>query len=96
VKLEKNGSQTSDGRQSAPVSVSADGTTLTVRLSTRGLTPGRYDVVLNDTGYTPGTRSTGYLPGGYTVTKALPPRWGGPIHVSEPPWMAAFLRDRRA
>ena len=96
VKLEQNGLRTSDYPQSAAVSVSADGTTLTVLLSTRSLTPGRYDVVLDDEGYTVGTRSTGYLPGGYTVTAGPLPKWGGPLHVSEPAWMAAFLRGHKA
>ncbi|SFE33023.1 hypothetical protein SAMN05216251_102511 [Actinacidiphila alni] len=83
VRLER-GSVRSD-YPATPVSVSADGTALTVLLSTRGLDPGAYDVVLNDVGHTVGTPSTGYLPGAYTVTKAVPPLSGGPAHVTAPP-----------
>jgi hypothetical protein len=54
----------------SPVSVSADGTTLTVLLATYGITPGTYGVVLDSAGYTTGTRSPGYLPNAYTVTPA--------------------------
>ncbi|MFE3518659.1 hypothetical protein [Streptomyces sp. NPDC059166] len=69
VDLARDGSVVSaySGR---PVSVSEDGTSLTVLLSTHGLAPGKYDVVLDGSGYTVGTRSPGYLPEGYTVTGA--------------------------
>ncbi|MFG1810357.1 hypothetical protein [Streptomyces sp. NPDC049040] len=85
VDLAKDGEQASNYTMSTPVSVSADGTTLTVLLSTEGLAPGTYDIVLDSNGYTVGTRSPGYLPGGYTVTAASLPKWGGPAHVTDPP-----------
>ncbi|MFD9334529.1 hypothetical protein ACFWBF_08970 [Streptomyces sp. NPDC060028] len=72
VKLASDGNPASPYRMSEPVSVSADGTSLTVRLSTFGVAPGTYDVVLDGTWYTAGTRSPGYLPGAYTVTAAPP------------------------
>ncbi|MFH9615489.1 hypothetical protein ACH4MM_17500 [Streptomyces pratensis] len=71
VDLARDGSVVS-GYSARPVSVSDDGTSLTVLLSTHGLTPGKYDVVLDRTGYSAGTRSPGYLPEGYTVTAAVP------------------------
>jgi hypothetical protein len=55
-----------------PQSVNAAGTKLTLLLNTAGFTPGTYDVVLDQVGYTTGTPSPGYLPGGYTVTGAPP------------------------
>ena len=60
---------------STPVSLSADGTALTVLLDTQGVTPGTYDVVQNGVGYTVGTPSPGYLPDAYRVTAgpAAPP-----------------------
>lgn len=86
VALARNGLQASDYRMSTPVSVSADGTTLTILLDTRDVAPGTYDVVLDSTGYTAGTRSPGYLPGGYTVTAATGlPKGGGPAHLTSPP-----------
>ncbi|WP_141726402.1 hypothetical protein [Actinacidiphila rubida] len=94
VDLRKNGLSVIDYPMSYPVSVSADGTSLTVRLATYGVPPGRYDVVLDDTGYQVGTRSPGYLPGGYTVTKAPIKKGGGPAAITEPAWMAAFLKNR--
>ncbi|MEU9199341.1 hypothetical protein [Streptomyces sp. NPDC048332] len=69
VELELDGSVVS-GHSARPVSVSDDGTSLTVLLSTHGLPPGKYDVVLDRAGYEVGTRSPGYLPEGYTVTAA--------------------------
>lgn len=71
VDLARDGSVVSD-YSARPVSVSDDGTSLTVLLSTHGLPPGKYDVVLDRSGYTAGTRSPGYLPDGYTVTAAAP------------------------
>ncbi|MFJ8138840.1 hypothetical protein [Streptomyces sp. NPDC096013] len=59
-----------DSRTAEPVSVSADGTTLTVRLGTYDLPPGAYDLVIDNVGYTSGIPSPGYLPGAYTVTAA--------------------------
>ncbi|MFC7218715.1 hypothetical protein ACFQLX_11125 [Streptomyces polyrhachis] len=53
-----------------PVSASADGTRLTVLLSTRDVAPGAYGIAVGDGGYTSGTRSPGYLPNAYTVTAA--------------------------
>ncbi|MFJ6780936.1 hypothetical protein [Streptomyces yangpuensis] len=53
-----------------PVSVSADGTALTVLVDTNGLEPGTYDVVLDGIGYETGVPSPGYLPGAYRVTAA--------------------------
>lgn len=94
VALAHDGQRASDYLMAAPVSVSADGTALTVLLSTRDVAPGTYDVVLDSTGYTAGTRSTGYLPGGYTVTAALS-KGGGPAPLTtEPAWLAAFLHNR--
>lgn len=55
---------------SAPVSVNAAGTALTMLIYTNNLTPGVYDVVLDGAGYSVGTPSQGYLPGAYTVTAA--------------------------
>ncbi|HET9169014.1 MAG TPA: hypothetical protein VFN97_06235 [Actinospica sp.] len=55
---------------SSPVSINAAGTALTTDLITTGLTPGKYDIVLNGVGYTTGTPSQGYLPGAFTVTAA--------------------------
>jgi hypothetical protein len=55
-----------------PVAVNAAGTQLTVLLDTSDLTPGKYDAVLNGSGYTVGTPSPGYLPHAYTVTAAPP------------------------
>ncbi|MBY8877528.1 hypothetical protein [Actinacidiphila acidipaludis] len=95
VGLAQGGIRSSYDPMATPVSVSADGTTLTVVLSTRGLTPGRYDVVLDLAGYTSGTRSTGYLPGGYTVTAAPPTKGGGPLTISKPSWMVG-LRHKPA
>jgi hypothetical protein len=70
VDLARNGAPATGYPMAQPVSVSADGTALTVLLNTQGLTPGTYDVVLDQTGYTAGVRSPGYLPGAYTVTAA--------------------------
>ncbi|MFD9354827.1 hypothetical protein [Streptomyces sp. NPDC060031] len=72
VTLASNGTPASAYRMIEPVSVSADGTSLTVRLSTFGVAPGTYDVVVDGPGYTVGTRSPGYLPGAYAVTAAAP------------------------
>jgi len=58
--------------QATPVSLSADGKALTVRLNTHGVTPGTYDVVQFGVGYTVGVPSPGYLPGAYQVTAAQP------------------------
>ncbi len=58
--------------QAVPVSLSADGTALTVRLNTHGVAPGTYDVVQFGVGYTVGVPSPGYLPGAYQVTAAPP------------------------
>lgn len=55
-----------------PVSVSADGTTLTVLLDTQGVKPALYDVVQSGAGYTVGVPSPGYLPGAYQVTAGPP------------------------
>jgi hypothetical protein len=55
-----------------PVSLSADGKTLTVLLNTQGVTPGRFDVVQFGVGYTVGIPSPGYLPGAYKVTAGPP------------------------
>ncbi|MFJ3723980.1 hypothetical protein ACIPYQ_15590 [Streptomyces sp. NPDC090045] len=63
-------SDTTDGVFMKPVSVNADGTALTVLVDTNGLAPGKYDVVLDGTGYTSGEPSPGYLPKAYTVTAA--------------------------
>jgi hypothetical protein len=57
---------TASAYPSEPVSVSPDGTSLTVRISTYDVAPGTYDVVIPGTGYAPGT----YLTGAYTVTAA--------------------------
>ncbi|WP_034271715.1 IPT/TIG domain-containing protein [Actinospica robiniae] len=54
---------------SQPVSVSADGTSLTVLLNTSAVTPGKYDVMLN-ADYTIPTTSPNYLSNAYTVTAA--------------------------
>ncbi|MFF7550744.1 hypothetical protein ACFZCU_45100 [Streptomyces canus] len=57
---------TASAYPSEPVSVSPDGTSLTVRIGTYDVAPGTYDVVIPGTGYAPGT----YLTGAYTVTAA--------------------------
>ncbi len=67
VSLAHNADTVASGQ---PVSVSADGTSLTVLLWTGQADPGTYDVVLGQPGYTVGTKSTGYLPDAYTVTAA--------------------------
>jgi hypothetical protein len=85
VDLARDTERATDSPTGTAVSVSADGTSLTVVLSTRDVAPGTYDVVLDQTGYEVGTRSTGYLPGGYTVTTAIPAKGGGPAHVADPP-----------
>lgn len=72
VQLASNGSSASPYSMSRAVSVSPDGTSLTVLLSTQDVAPGVYDVVVGGPGYTVGTRSPGYLPGAYTVTAAAP------------------------
>ncbi len=58
--------------EATPVSLSANGTALTVLLTTQGVSPGTYDVVQFGVGYTVGTASPGYLPGAYQVTAAPP------------------------
>jgi hypothetical protein len=85
VDLARDAEPATDSPTGTAVSVSADGTSLTVVLSTRDVAPGTYDVVLDQTGYEVGTRSAGYLPGGYTVTAAIPVKGGGPAHVADPP-----------
>ncbi|WP_164836482.1 hypothetical protein, partial [Actinacidiphila soli] len=70
VELASNGSPASAYSMSEPVSVSPDGTSLTVRLNTYDVALGTYDVVLDGAGYTGGIPSPGYLPGAYTVTAA--------------------------
>jgi hypothetical protein len=67
VELDSNGNLVA---QATPVSLSADGTALTVLLNTAGVTPGLYDVAQFGVGYTVGTPSPGYLPGAYEVTAA--------------------------
>ncbi|WP_327414448.1 hypothetical protein [Streptomyces sp. NBC_01233] len=66
-------SDTTNATFMKPVSVNADGTELTVLVDTNGLAPGKYDVVLDGTGYTSGVPSPGYLPKAYTVTAAATP-----------------------
>ncbi len=70
--LASNGVSVSNDQPNWTQSASADGTSLTVLLSTVGLTPGKYDLALSTVGYTVGTPSQGYLPGAYTVTAAAP------------------------
>jgi hypothetical protein len=70
--LASNGSPATSYQIAFPQSVNAAGTKLTLLLNTTGITPGTYDVVLDQVGYTTGTPSPGYLPGGYTVTAAPP------------------------
>ncbi|MEY9941134.1 hypothetical protein [Streptacidiphilus sp. MAP5-3] len=76
INLASNGSVVSNYQQNHVVATNAAGTSLTVQLSTSGLTPGRYDLVLNSVGYTAGTPSPGYYPGAYSVTAAVagPPK----------------------
>lgn len=54
---------------SRPVSVSADGTSLTVQLDTSNITPGEYDIMLNSDS-TVSTSAPNYLSNAYTVTAA--------------------------
>src|SRR5579884_3307199 len=75
VNLASNYSVVSNGDR--PVSVSPDGTSLTVDLYTYGVTPGKYDMVLDYSTYTVGTPSPGYLPNAFTVTAAPPPAPAG-------------------
>jgi hypothetical protein len=90
VDLAQNADRPADDPMSTPVSVSADGTSLTVLLNTYEVPVGTYDVVLDLAGYSTGTRSPGYLPGGYTVTAPNPPsKGGGPAHITDPVWVAA-------
>jgi hypothetical protein len=70
--LASDGSPATPYQVAFPQSVNAAGTKLTLLLNTEGITPGTYDVVLDLVGYTTGTPSPGYLPGGYTVTAAPP------------------------
>lgn len=92
VTLAANGSPASSYTMSQPVSINADGTVLTVRLFTYGVTPGVYDVVADGPGYTGGVRSPGYLPRGFTVTPAVPGHKVAapvvvrtlPVHVKKP------------
>ncbi|MCX5211151.1 hypothetical protein OG689_17960 [Kitasatospora sp. NBC_00240] len=65
-------SDTGSGTQPVmtPLSVTPDGTALTVLVDTNGLEPGGYDVVLEGIGYSGGVPSPGYLPKAYTVTAA--------------------------
>ena len=69
VALASNGTSRDNGK---PASVNSAGTSLTVTFNTSGPTPGQYDMVLGNPGYTVGTPSPGYLPGAYTVTAAPP------------------------
>lgn len=64
---------TSPYRMVRVTAVNTAGTVLVVELSTFGLKPGTYDLVLDSPGYTSGSRSPGYLPGAYKVTAAPPP-----------------------
>ncbi|MGG8410474.1 hypothetical protein ACM614_29930 [Streptomyces sp. 12297] len=57
----------SDSRMVEPVSVNPAGTELTVRLSTRDVRPGRYDLWLDSP-----NSASGVLPDAFTVTKATP------------------------
>ncbi len=62
----------------SPLAANSTGSSLTVAFDTSGLTPGHYDVVLDNPGYTVGTPSPGYLPNAYTATTAPPapaPKW---------------------
>ncbi|WP_370083672.1 hypothetical protein [Streptacidiphilus sp. MAP12-16] len=72
--LASNGTVVSNYQVNQVVSASPDGTSLTVLLSTAGLTPGKYDLMLDGVGYSVGTPSPGYLPGAYTVTAAPTPQ----------------------
>jgi hypothetical protein len=69
VMLATGGNPVVIGSISQPVSVSADGTSLTVRLDTSAITPGEYDVMLN-ADYSIPTSSPNYLSNAYTVTAA--------------------------
>ncbi|WP_370114148.1 hypothetical protein [Streptacidiphilus sp. MAP12-33] len=68
IDLAQNGMNAANYAITYPVSLSADATALTVRLDTRAIAPGTYDVVEDGYGYSVGTPSTGYLPGAYRVT----------------------------
>ena len=65
-----------------PLSVNAAGTALTVQLDTANVTPGKYDLVLDQASYSVGTPSPGYLPGAYTVTAAPAPADSGFVSVT--------------
>ncbi|MDD9382850.1 hypothetical protein M8Z33_40675 [Streptomyces sp. ZAF1911] len=73
VVLRADGGSTSPDRSIKATAVNAAGTALVVQLSTFGIEPGTYDLVLDSPGYTWGVRSPGYLPGAYKVTAAPPP-----------------------
>ncbi|WP_042364906.1 hypothetical protein [Streptacidiphilus neutrinimicus] len=73
IDLAQNGMNAANYAITVPVSLSGDATALTVRLNTRGVAPGTYDVVQDGVGYSVGTPSPGYLPGAYRVTAGPSP-----------------------
>lgn len=70
LELARNAAEVAPDAWSKPVSVNSDGTALTVLLDPGSADPGSCDVVVDQPGYTVGTKSTGYLPKGFTVTAA--------------------------
>ncbi|WP_329497480.1 hypothetical protein [Kitasatospora herbaricolor] len=72
VKLVRSDTWSSTQPVMTPLSVTPDGTALTVLVDANGLEPGTYDVVLDGIGYSGGEPSPGYLPRAFTVTAAVP------------------------
>ncbi|WP_286158253.1 hypothetical protein [Streptomyces sp. CB03911] len=70
VKLVRSDTWSSTQPVMTPLSVTPDGTALTVLVDANGLEPGPYDVVLDGIGYSGGVPSPGYLPRAFTVTAA--------------------------
>jgi hypothetical protein len=87
IVLAQNGVTASSYPVTYPLSLSKDGTALTMQLATYGVAPGTYDVAMAGIGYTVGTPSPGYLPGAFKVTAApaTPPNGtfvpDGPVRV---------------
>lgn len=87
IELAKNGSPADTFI--SPVSLNSRGTSMTMRVDTRGVPPGLYDVAMDNVGYTVGVPSPGYLPDAYRVTAGppLPPSGtfvpDGPVRIAD-------------
>ncbi|MFG2693139.1 cell envelope integrity protein TolA [Kitasatospora sp. NPDC048407] len=83
-------SQSSTNSLVWPQSVNADGTVLNVLVDTRNLAPGKYDLLRDGMGYTPGQASPGYVPNAFEVTAA-----DTPVKSRFVPLTSARLLDTR-